>query len=40
MFHEPFERTRAIGFAIIWGALVIYADEGVRLSRKQPRLFA
>lgn len=40
VFHEPFERTRAIGFAIIWGALVIYAGEGVRLSRKQPRLFA
>ncbi len=40
VFHEPFVRTRAIGFAIIWGALVIYAGEGVRLSRKQPRVFA
>jgi len=40
VFHEPFERTRAIGFAIIWAALVIYAGEGVRLSRKQPRVYA
>jgi chloramphenicol-sensitive protein RarD len=35
VLHEPFDRTRAIGFAIIWAALVIYAGEGVRLSRKQ-----
>ncbi len=35
LLHEPFDRTRAIGFLVIWAALVIYAGEGVRLSRKQ-----
>jgi chloramphenicol-sensitive protein RarD len=40
VLHEPFERTRAIGFAMIWGALIIYAGEGMRLSRRQPRVFA
>jgi chloramphenicol-sensitive protein RarD len=39
-FHERFERTRAIGFALIWAALVIYAGEGLWLSRKQQRAFA
>jgi chloramphenicol-sensitive protein RarD len=33
--HEPFDRTRAIGFAVIWAALVIYTGEGVRLSRRR-----
>jgi chloramphenicol-sensitive protein RarD len=33
--HEPFERTRAVGFAIIWIALLVYAGEGLRLSRGQ-----
>ena len=32
--HEPFGRTRAIGFGVIWAALLIYAGEGLRLSRK------
>ncbi|MHB8478464.1 MAG: EamA family transporter RarD [Steroidobacteraceae bacterium] len=32
--HEPFERTRAIGFTVIWTALLIYAGEGWRLSRQ------
>jgi chloramphenicol-sensitive protein RarD len=36
-FHERFERTRAIGFALIWAALLIYAGEGLWLSRKQQR---
>jgi chloramphenicol-sensitive protein RarD len=35
ILHEPFDHMRAIGFVIIWTALVIYAGEGVRLSRKQ-----
>jgi chloramphenicol-sensitive protein RarD len=35
VLHEPFDRARAIGFALIWTALVIYAGEGVRLSRRQ-----
>ena len=38
--HEGFERTRAIGFALIWAALLIYAGEGLWLSRKQRRAFA
>jgi len=35
VLHEAFDHTRAIGFTIIWTALVIYAGEGIRLSRKQ-----
>ncbi len=37
--HEPFDRSRAIGFSIIWAALAVYAGEGLRLSRQQ-RAFA
>ena len=33
VFHEPFSHTRAVGFAVIWTALLIYAGEGLRLSR-------
>jgi chloramphenicol-sensitive protein RarD len=40
VFHEPFERSRAIGFMIIWTALLIYGGEGLRLSRKRQRAFA
>jgi chloramphenicol-sensitive protein RarD len=32
--HEPFERTRALGFTVIWAALLLYAGEGFRLSRR------
>jgi chloramphenicol-sensitive protein RarD len=39
-FHERFERTRALGFALIWTALLIYAGESLWLSRKQQRAFA
>jgi chloramphenicol-sensitive protein RarD len=39
-FHERFERARAIGFALIWAALLIYAGEGLWLSRKRQRAFA
>jgi chloramphenicol-sensitive protein RarD len=35
VLHEPFERARAVGFTIIWAALLIYAAEGLRLSSKQ-----
>ena len=35
LLHEPFDRARATGFVVIWAALIIYAGEGVRLSRKQ-----
>jgi len=38
-FHEAFERTRAIGFALIWTALLIYAADGLLQSRNQ-RAFA
>jgi chloramphenicol-sensitive protein RarD len=34
-FHEPFERSRAIGFALIWAALLLYGVEGLRLSQKR-----
>jgi chloramphenicol-sensitive protein RarD len=39
-FHEEFTRTRAVGFALIWAALVIYAGEGVALSRRRLRAAA
>jgi chloramphenicol-sensitive protein RarD len=39
-FHEPFDRTRAIGFAVIWTALALYAGEGLLRLRKQPRAYA
>ena len=32
-FHEPFERTQATGFALIWAALVIYAGDGLWRAR-------
>jgi chloramphenicol-sensitive protein RarD len=35
VLHEPFALTRAIGFTVIWAALLLYAGEGLRLSRKQ-----
>jgi chloramphenicol-sensitive protein RarD len=35
VLHEPFERARAVGFTIIWAALIVYAAEGLRLSREQ-----
>jgi chloramphenicol-sensitive protein RarD len=28
--HETFELTRAIGFTVIWAALLLYAGEGLR----------
>jgi chloramphenicol-sensitive protein RarD len=34
VFHEPFTRDRAIGFALIWTALAIYAGDGFWRSRK------
>jgi chloramphenicol-sensitive protein RarD len=33
-FHEPFERTHAVGFALIWAALLLYAGEGLWRSRR------
>jgi chloramphenicol-sensitive protein RarD len=39
-FHEPFGRARAVGFAFIWAALIVYAGEGLWLSRTQRRALA
>jgi chloramphenicol-sensitive protein RarD len=33
VFHEPFDRTRLIGFAFIWSALLLYTLDGWRRSR-------
>jgi len=35
ILHEPFDRARALGYMVIWAALILYAGEGLRLSRKQ-----
>ena len=34
VFHEPFDRDRAIGFAFIWLALAVFATDGLRRSRR------
>ncbi len=34
LFREPFSEARAIGFAIIWGALLVYSLEGFFYRRK------
>jgi len=39
-FHEPFEKVRATGFALIWLALLLYTTENFRLARKQQGAFA
>lgn len=33
-FHEPFERSRALGFALIWLAIAIYLGDGLWRARK------
>ncbi|HVW70261.1 MAG TPA: EamA family transporter RarD [Steroidobacteraceae bacterium] len=35
LYHEPFPATRAVGFAMIWLALVIYVGEGLWRARKE-----
>ena len=35
ILHEPFDHARLIGFVLIWAALILYAGEGLRLSRQQ-----
>lgn len=37
LFNEPFGGPRAVGFALIWTALAIYAVDGVRRSRQALR---
>ena len=34
LYHEPFERARAFGFALIWLALLIYAGDGLWRARR------
>lgn len=34
VYHEPFSSARAVGFALIWAALAIYAADGVWRSRR------
>lgn len=29
LYHEPFDAARLVGFALIWGALALYAAEGL-----------
>ena len=38
VFREPFTRERAIGFALIWTAVAIYALDGVVRARRLARL--
>jgi len=35
VLHESFDRTRLVGFACIWLALLVYAADGLRLARQQ-----
>jgi chloramphenicol-sensitive protein RarD len=37
-FHEPFDRTHAAGFALIWSALIIYAGDGLWQARSPNRI--
>jgi chloramphenicol-sensitive protein RarD len=34
LYHEPFAGARALGFALIWLALVIYVADGVWRARR------
>jgi chloramphenicol-sensitive protein RarD len=38
VYHEPFNRTRLIGFLIIWAAIVLYSVEGLSQVRKNKAL--
>lgn len=40
VLREPFDRARAVGFTIIWLALLTYAGESLRLSRRQTLMMA
>ncbi len=37
IYHEPFSAGRAVGFALIWAALVIYSAESWRVLRRSRR---
>jgi chloramphenicol-sensitive protein RarD len=34
VLHEAFDRDRALGFAFIWIALLLYAGDGLWRSRR------
>ncbi|HMI93982.1 MAG TPA: hypothetical protein VK509_21555, partial [Polyangiales bacterium] len=34
LFHEPFSAERAVGFGMIWGALALYAGNGLWQGRR------
>ncbi len=34
VYHEPFDAGRGVGFALIWGALMIYSAESWRMLRR------
>ena len=36
LYGEPFTATRAVGFGLIWMALVIYGGDGVLRARRRP----
>jgi chloramphenicol-sensitive protein RarD len=36
--HEPMPTARWVGFALIWGALAVLTLDGLRLTRRRPRL--
>jgi len=36
LYHEPFTATRAIGFGLIWMALVIYGGDGLVRAQRRP----
>jgi chloramphenicol-sensitive protein RarD len=38
VFHEAFPWTRAVGYALIWTALLLYAADSVRRARRWSRL--
>src|SRR5207248_7316109 len=38
VYHEHFGLARALGFALIWAALAIYAADGLWRVRSAPRL--
>ncbi|MCF7221470.1 EamA family transporter RarD [Marilutibacter chinensis] len=40
VFREPFDGERALGFAFIWAALLLFAGDGVLRARRQPAVAA
>jgi EamA domain-containing membrane protein RarD len=37
VYHEPFDRTKLTGFAIIWTGLAVYGIDSLWRSRKVAR---